>query len=285
MRLIRSIQEMQKCSLGLRSTGKIIGFVPTMGALHEGHLSLLRYAKKNADIAVMSIFINPTQFGPKEDFKKYPRPFEKDCEMAENYGCDVLFSPDPEAMYPDAFITYVSVEHLSDILEGAIRPGHFKGVATIVLKLFNIVMPNLAVFGQKDAQQAIILRKMAVDLNLLVTLVVLPTCREPDGLAMSSRNAYLTDEERRDAPIIYRGLCNAADDFSRGEVVTEKLVKSIQSVYMPSTVLKTEYIAIVDVETLAPVDRISNKVLVAVACKTIQTNTRLIDNLVLGGSL
>jgi pantoate--beta-alanine ligase len=285
MRLIRSIQEMQKCSLNLRSEGKIIGFVPTMGALHEGHFSLLRSARKTSDISVMSVFVNPKQFGPKEDFTQYPRPFEKDCAAAEHNGCDILFAPGSTQMYPDLFMTSVSVENLSEKLEGSIRPGHFKGVTTVVLKLFTITMPHIAVFGQKDAQQAVILKRMVKDLNLMIEVVILPTVRESDGLAMSSRNSYLTKEERKCAPLIYQGLCKAIAEYDRGELQSQKLHEAIRSVFHNAPCFKTEYIAIVDTETLDPVERITGKALIAVACRTAQTNTRLIDNVVLGGTL
>jgi pantoate--beta-alanine ligase len=282
MRIIRSIEEMQNYSTDLHRAGKTTGFVPTMGALHDGHLSLLKHIRSKVNSAIMSIFVNPTQFGPKEDLARYPRPFEKDCALAERNGCDILFSPSSDEMYPEGFSSYLTVENLSTTLEGEIRPGHFKGVATVVLKLFNIVSPDIAVFGQKDVQQAIILKRMVKDLNLRINLLVLPTFRESDGLAMSSRNSYLTPEERKDAPLIYQALRKAHDNYNRGELLSQKLSEQIQSVFKSAHFFRPEYIEVVNSYTLAPVELVSNKTLLAVACRTTQSNTRLIDNVILG---
>ncbi len=285
MKIIRSIPEMQTVSRNLHNDTKKIGLVPTMGALHDGHLSLLHKAQQHSDVSVMSIFVNPTQFGPSEDFNQYPRPFEEDCKKAEEHGCDILFVPYAKEVYPDTHMTYVSVENLTETLEGASRPGHFRGVTTIVLKLFTMVTPDIAVFGRKDAQQAIVIRRMVTDLNLPVELIIADTIREKDGLAISSRNSYLTDAERIAVPVIYKGLSRAQEEYNRGERHAEKLLQLIGTTYNDTKLIKTEYIAIVDAETLRPVDVLTGTTLIAVACRTTQSHTRLIDNIVLGGHL
>ncbi len=282
---MRDIHEMQNHCLDLRSAQKRIGFVPTMGALHKGHLSLLNTVRQHSDVSIMSIFVNPTQFAPSEDLKEYPRPFEQDCEIAEDQGCDILFYPDTGDIYPDNYMTYITVEEITKKLEGASRPEHFTGVTTIVLKLFNLVFPHVAVFGQKDAQQALVIRRMVKDLNLPVELIIAPTTRETDGLALSSRNSYLTAEERAEAPLIYKGLNNAQQAYAAGELSAGKLLNEITAVYDTATHFKPEYIAIVDAETLNAVETISGKTLIAVACGTEQSQTRLIDNIVLGGTI
>ncbi len=285
MKIISSITEMQNVSRDLHAADKKIGLVPTMGALHEGHLSLLHIARQHCDISIMSIFVNPAQFGPSEDFAQYPRPFELDRKKAEEQGCDILFIPDAKDVYPDTYMTYVTVENITEKLEGASRPGHFKGVTTIVLKLFSMVMPDIAVVGRKDAQQAVVIRRMVTDLNLPIELIIAPTVREKDGFAISSRNTYLTDEERADVPSMYKGLCIAEQEYNRGEAAAGNLIRHIQDIYNKSKLFKTEYIAIVDTETLDPVETITGKTLIAVACRTTRSNTRLIDNIVLGGTL
>lgn len=285
MKIISSITEMQNVSRDLHAADKKIGLVPTMGALHEGHLSLLHIAQQHCDISIMSIFVNPAQFGPSEDFAQYPRPFELDRNKAEEQGCDILFIPDAKDVYPDTYMTYVTVENITEKLEGASRPCHFKGVTTIVLKLFFMVMPDIAVVGRKDAQQAVVIRRMVTDLNLPIELIVAPTIREKDGLAISSRNTYLTDEERVDVPAVYKGLCEAEQEYNRGETAAGNLIRHIRDIYNKSKLFKTEYIAIVDTETLNSVETITGKTLIAVACRTTRSNTRLIDNIVLGGTL
>jgi len=285
MKIVRDVLEMQNICTDLRHAQKRIGCVPTMGALHEGHLSLLHIARQRCDISVMTLFVNPTQFGPKEDLLKYPRPFDKDCEVAEKHGCDILFAPDTNDMYPDNYMSYVVVENITHKLEGESRPGHFRGVTTIVLKLFNITIPHIAVFGQKDAQQAIVLKRMVTDLNLPVELIIAPTLREKDGLALSSRNTYLTKKERLKVPLLYQGLHKAEQEHNRGELFAKNLIKHIKETYKKTELFKAEYIAIVDVENLEPVETISGKTLIAVACRTKETNTRLIDNIILGGTL
>jgi pantoate--beta-alanine ligase len=285
MKIITSVQEMIAVSCSLKQQKKTIGLVPTMGALHSGHLSLVEHAKKNCAITVMSIFVNPTQFGPKEDFNKYPRPFEADCKKAEVAGCDIVFSPDKLQMYPTGFCSSVLVNGLSDLLCGSVRPGHFAGVATVVLKFFNIVNPDIAVFGQKDAQQCIIIRRMVTDLNQPVKLVFIPTLREADGLAMSSRNAYLTPQERGCASRIFKALNLANQCFLQGEKKTAVL-QSVIEVELKKTILfSIEYIEIVDTVLLQPREVIGDTMIVAIAVRTKESNTRLIDNIILGGSL
>jgi pantoate--beta-alanine ligase len=256
-----------------------------MGALHSGHCSLVSRASSASDVVVMSIFVNPTQFGPREDFTKYPRTFEKDCALAEAAGCDIVFAPQAKEMYPDPFMTYVTVEELSGKLCGITRPTHFKGVATVVLKFFNIVAPHRAFFGQKDAQQVIVLKRMVRDLNVPVAIEVCPTVRESDGLAMSSRNVYLTPEERHAAPAIYQGLSAAAALFERGERSGTAITTAVQESIARQTLLSIEYIEIVDTATLLPVTVCTSPALVAAACRTGESNTRLIDNIVIGGTL
>ena len=285
MKIVRDILEMQNICTDLRLAQKKIGCVPTMGALHEGHLSLIHIARQRCDILIITLFVNPTQFGPKEDLQKYPRSFDKDCEVAEKHGCDILFAPDTNDMYPDNYMSYVIVENITKKLEGDSRPEHFRGVTTIVLKLFNITMPHIAVFGQKDAQQAIILKRMVTDLNLPIELIIAPTIREKDGLALSSRNIYLTKKERAEVPLIYQGLHKAEQEHNRGELFAKKLIKHIKDIYKKADYFKLEYIAIVSIETLEAVETISGRTLIAVACRTKETNTRLIDNIILGGTL
>lgn len=285
MKVVKSPVEMKNLSLTLQSSGGTVGLVPTMGALHEGHLSLLRRAKSVCDYSVMSVFVNPTQFGPNEDFQKYPRPFDADCELAEKSGCDYLFAPSKEDMYPSHYNTYVSVENITGRLCGAARPGHFRGVTTVVLKLFNIVNPQVAVFGQKDAQQVLVIKRMIQDLNLSVHIDVAPIIREADGLAMSSRNRYLTIEERKEAPGIYKGLTIANEKYSAGERDAKVLIDSIKSVYQDMKLIDAEYIEVVDTVDLNPLSVVSSTALVAVACRTKQSKTRLIDNIIIGGAI
>ena len=285
MKIIRTIPGMREFSAGIRRQGRSIGFVPTMGALHEGHLSLMRVAREHADELVASIFVNPTQFGPAEDLAKYPRPFDRDCRLAESEGCAALFHPDAAEMYPAPYHTYVTVEELGGRLCGISRPDHFRGVATVVLKLLNIVAPDFAVFGQKDAQQAIVLKRMISDLNVPVRLIVAPTVRESDGLAMSSRNVYLTAHERSDVPRIYEGLRAAQRLFESGERSAERLLNAARDTYNKASAFKSEYIELVDIASLSPVKTVSGPALLAVACRTVESNTRLIDNIIPGGEI
>mgnify|MGYP003731589081 CR=1 FL=1 len=280
MRIIERIEEMRSFSRQQRRQGKICGFVPTMGFLHDGHMALIRYARKNADFVVVSNFVNPTQFGPNEDYDRYPRDIKRDNDLCAKEGVDVVFYPSVEEMYfPDASVI-VEEQKLSKGLCGAFRPGHFRGVTTVVTKLFNIVEPDFAVFGQKDAQQARVIQRMVRDLNIPVRIVVHPIVREHDGLAMSSRNVYLSTSERKDATIIYKSLKKAEEAFMHGERDVKILIEIVRSEISSVASAFIEYIALVDDITLAEVESpIKNPVLLAVAVKI--GKTRLIDNVVL----
>jgi pantoate--beta-alanine ligase len=285
MKIITALHEMSEISRSYARNGTSTALVPTMGALHVGHLSLLGKARELADVSIISIFVNPTQFGPREDLSKYPRPFEKDCEMAEKHGCDIVFSPDVKEMYPEGFRTFVDVESLNSKLCGVTRPTHFRGVTTVVLKLFNVCMPSYAVFGQKDAQQVIILKRMAEDLNLPVKMVTAPTVREKDGLAMSSRNVYLTPSERSEAQIVQAGLKLAEKIYAEGDRNAENIRSAISACYAKTSFFSAEYIEIVDIVNLEPLNLLDKPALIAVACRTSQSKTRLIDNVILGGNI
>jgi pantoate--beta-alanine ligase len=248
-----------------------------MGALHEGHLSLVRAARASADIVAASIFVNPTQFGPNEDLAKYPRSFERDCQLLENEGVELLFAPPVEEMYPAGAVTWVTVDELSSKLDGRSRPGHFRGVTTVVSKLFHIVEPDAAYFGQKDAAQVAIIRRMVRDLNLPVQIVVCPIVREPDGLAMSSRNAYLNPEQRKQALVLHRSLQRVQDLMEGGERKAGNLVAAGREEFGREPEVRLDYLEIVDPDTLDPVNDVSSGRLVAVAAYV--GTTRLIDNL------
>src|ERR1035437_9544387 len=240
-----------------RPTPRSVGFVPTMGALHAGHRSLVQAARQHCNIVVASIFVNPTQFGPNEDFSRYPRTLQQDCQMLEAEGVDVVFTPTAEAMYPHGASTFVDVEGVSDRLDGASRPGHFRGVATVVAKLFHIVQPDYSFFGQKDAAQVAVLRKMVRDLDFPLEIIVCPTVREPDGLAMSSRNRYLSPEERRHALSLSRALQTAEMQAARGEVAAataSALLQTMGATLHEEPAIRVDYIAVVDPDTLLPVD-------------------------------
>ncbi len=279
MKVIEHISDMQAWSDEVRARGESIGFVPTMGYLHEGHISLVRLAKERSDRTVVSIFVNPIQFGPQEDYERYPRDLERDLRILEDLGVDVAFVPSVGEMYPEGFCTYVHVEGLTEGLCGAFRPGHFRGVTTVVTKLFLAVKPHMAAFGQKDAQQAFVIRRMVRDLNMDVEIVVGPTVREEDGLAMSSRNTYLSPEERRQATVLYRALLKAKALVEAGERDPEAVVRAMEEVVGEAPSARAEYIEIVDTERLKPVSRIDGEVLVALAVWI--GNTRLIDNMIL----
>ena len=283
MHIISSPAEMTAVSKELRRSGKRIGFVPTMGALHEGHLSLVRAARAQADTVVVSIFVNPTQFGPNEDFAKYPRTFERDREMLHSEHADYIFSPSPAEMYPPGAETWVTVEQIGERLDGRSRPGHFRGVTTVVSKLFHIVQPGLAFFGQKDAAQVANIRRMVRDLNFDVGIVVCPIVREKDGLAMSSRNAYLDPDQRRIATVLFRALTRVETLADQGENRSERLVEAGRSVIAEQPTVKLDYFEIVNAETLTPVTDVSPGALVAVAAYV--GSTRLIDNILLGRNL
>jgi pantoate--beta-alanine ligase len=277
MQLVTSIKKMQQFSLSHRRKEKKISFVPTMGALHKGHLSLVQKARKLGDFVVASIFVNPTQFGPTEDYKKYPRNLNKDKELLRKAGCDLIFTPEVKDIYPEGYLTYVNVEELSNKLEGASRPGHFQGVCTIVAKLFNIVQPDFAIFGQKDAQQAIIIKKMTEDLNFAVKIIVSPTVREKDGLACSSRNSYLNPEERKQAKILYQSLKLGEKMIRAGEKNPSKIVREMRELINRKKLAKIDYIAITDSQSLHPVKELKGELLLSLAVKF--GKTRLIDNL------
>jgi pantoate--beta-alanine ligase len=278
--LIESIPQMQRAADALRSSGKRIGFVPTMGALHEGHLDLIRTAAQGCDTIVVSIFVNPSQFGKGEDLSRYPRDLQRDRDMAAGAGCDILFVPDAAAMYPEGACSWVQVDGLSTVLEGAFRPTHFRGVTTVVAALFNIVKPHLAVFGQKDAQQALIIRRMVHDLHIDVELHIAPTRRENDGLAMSSRNTYLSVSERAEALAISRSLQLAEAGFRNGERNAQVLRDLVESELRAGGIGTVDYIALVDAETLENLKSINQRsALLAIAARV--GTTRLIDNTIL----
>ena len=279
MKLVTTISELRALLAEARHAGQTIGLVPTMGALHEGHLSLARAAKAQTDFVVVSLFVNPLQFGPKEDLGKYPRDLVRDRQLLEKEGADILFAPTVEEMYPAGAVTYVTVESLSQRMDGVSRPGHFRGVTTVVAKLFHIVEPNRAYFGQKDSAQHAILRRMVRDLNFPVQIVVCPIVREPDGLALSSRNAYLNALERQQALILSRTLRHMQELFANGEHDAAKLIASGQSMLATEPGARLDYLAIVDPDTLEPVEQITRPMLVGIAAWV--GTTRLIDNIVL----
>jgi pantoate--beta-alanine ligase len=279
MRIITKAKEMHDAVREEKSLGKSIGFVPTMGFLHEGHLSLVRESVQEADVTVVSIYVNPAQFGPKEDLEEYPRDINRDTEILEAEGVDYIFSPDNEEIYPEGYKTYVEVHDLQDTLCGRSRPGHFRGVCTVVLKLFNIVKPDFAYFGQKDAQQAIILKRMVQDLNLEVELEVLPIVREEDGLALSSRNIYLDQEERKAARVLSQSLEEAREMVKNGEQDSGKVISRMKEMITQEPRTKIDYVRIVDLENLNPVAKIENEVLAALA--VFIGKVRLIDNTIL----
>ena len=279
MKICKTIQEMRAECRAVRRAGQRLGLVPTMGALHEGHISLVRAARAKCDVVAASIFVNPTQFGPTEDLGKYPRSFERDCEMLEREGVELLFAPTVEEMYPAGGTTWVTVEGLSDKLDGRSRPGHFRGVATVVAKLFHIVEPDAAFFGQKDAAQVAIIRRMVRDLNMPVEIVVGPIVREADGLAMSSRNAYLDDAQRRQALVLHRALLRVQALADAGERNAGRLIAAGREEFAAEASMRLDYFEIVNAETLDPVEDVSGGALVAVAGYV--GSTRLIDNILL----
>ena len=279
MNVCGTVEETRSFSRAARAAGKTIGFVPTMGALHEGHLSLVRAARAQSDVVVVSVFVNPTQFGPNEDFSKYPRNLERDRELLEQEKIDLLFAPSVHEIYGEAPLTYVTVEGLSEKLDGISRPGHFRGVTTVVSKLFNIIEPDLAFFGQKDAAQVAIIRRMVREMKIPVEIVACPIVREPDGLAMSSRNTYLNAEERKRALVLRQSLMAVEEAFKGGERRASHLIDSALRVFANKPSVRLDYFQIVDPETLERVEAVSGPTLVAVAAYV--GATRLIDNLVL----
>lgn len=282
MEVAKTIQTVRSLVKAARSQGKKIGLVPTMGALHIGHISLIKAAVKKCDFVVVSIFVNPTQFGPGEDFQKYPRPIDADLKICRDEGVDVVFAPTTEQMYPAENITWVNVEKLTEPLCGRFRPGHFRGVTTVCAKLFNIVLPDIAFFGQKDAQQAIVIKQMVADLNMPLEIVVCPTVREPDGLAVSSRNKYLTEQHRRDATCIYKSLQKCREMIDAGVKDTREIINQMRKILHQTTSISIEYISIVDAETLQSLEHVSGKILAAVAVRI--GSARLIDNILIDAS-
>lgn len=278
MNTVRSIKEMKLALRDVRSQGKSVGFVPTMGYLHEGHLSLVQASLRSAGCTVVSVFVNPAQFGPREDFKEYPRDLARDSRLLEELGVDFLFCPDHSEIYPPDYKTYVEVEDLTDKWEGQSRPGHFRGVCTVVLKLFNIVQPDVAFFGQKDAQQAIILKRMANDLNLDVRIEMKPTVREEDGLALSSRNVYLDPQQRQAALCLSKSLNEAASRVRSGERRVAPLIDSMRVIINGEDLARLDYIAIVDTVSLEPLEEIKKEALIALAVYF--GRIRLIDNII-----
>ena len=276
--IIRTVQDMHRAADHMRRQGLRIGMVPTMGYLHEGHLSLVQQALQAADRVVVSIFVNPTQFGPKEDLSAYPRDLDRDLNMIGELGAHLAYVPDIAEMYPEGYATFIEVTGLTDHLCGASRPGHFRGVATVVAKLFAAAKPHVAVFGQKDAQQVAVIRRMARDLNLDVEILIAPTVREADGLAKSSRNVYLTPQERREAPVLYRALQKGRALIEGGERRTEAVIAAMQAVIADALHAQIDYIEIVDPKHIQPVNAISGEVLLALAVRF--SKARLIDNMV-----
>jgi pantoate--beta-alanine ligase len=280
MEIINRRQRMSSVARKIRrEQDRTIGLVPTMGALHEGHLSLVREARRMCDVVVVSVFVNPTQFGPTEDYEHYPRDLTKDTALLTDYNVDYIFAPTAEEMYPRGFCTYVNVGGLSKLLEGDSRPGHFRGVATVVSILLNAVRPDFAFFGQKDAQQSIIIKRMVRDLAFDTEIVVLPTVREDSGLAISSRNLYLSADERESAAVIHRALARAKESFKKGERHAAKLAETVRSTIETEPHARLDYVSIADAETLEPLEKIDDRpVLIAIAAYI--GKTRLIDNMV-----
>lgn len=278
MKILESPRAMQETAEGLRRQGKTIALVPTMGYLHEGHLSLMREGKRRADVLVSSLFVNPTQFGPKEDLASYPRNFERDCRMMGSVGVDILFHPSAENMYSDGFQTYVTVEQVTGALCGVSRPHHFRGVATVVAKLFNIVKPHVALFGEKDFQQVVVIKRMVRDLDFDIEIVGCPIVREADGLAMSSRNSFLNEEERREALFLKHSLDEARSLFRSGARSAEALLGKVQGILSSRPAIRVDYVRLCDAGTLEDIDRIQDRAVLAVAAYV--GRTRLIDNFV-----
>ena len=276
MKVAETVAEMKQLR---RQMSGSVGLVPTMGYLHQGHLELVRRARRDSENVVVSIFVNPTQFGPTEDLARYPRDIPRDLALLERERTDVVFMPSPDEMYPAGFSTWVDVEKVTECLEGAHRPGHFRGVATVVAKLFNIVEPHRAYFGQKDAQQLLVIRKMVADLNMNLQVVAVPTVREPDGLAMSSRNTYLSAEERRAALVLWRALSLAQDLWDSGERSAERLRQNMTAIIHSEPLAVIDYVSVADAETLEELMRVERPALVSLAVRIGQT--RLIDNVVL----
>jgi pantoate--beta-alanine ligase len=277
MEIAKTIEDIRNMVKVAQSKGGKIGLVPTMGALHIGHISLIEAAVKECDFVVVSIFVNPTQFEPGEDFEKYPRPLEADLEVCKKAGVDVVFAPEPQHIYPAKNVTWVTVEKLTEPLCGRSRPGHFRGVTTVCAKLFNIVAPDAAYFGRKDAQQAIVIRRMVADLNMPLKIVICPTVREANGLAISSRNQYLNRQQKKDAANIYKSLQTCRRLIDAGTMETHQIIAEMKKILQQIPSGEIEYVSIVDAETLESIEKIAGKVLAAVAVKI--GPARLIDNI------
>jgi pantoate--beta-alanine ligase len=274
---VRTVEDLRRETARWRKAEERIGFVPTMGALHAGHLSLVEIARRHADRVVASVFVNPAQFGPNEDFTRYPRQLEKDAEMLKQAGCDLLFLPEVETIYPPGHTVYVDLGVPSEGLEGTCRPGHFRGVATVVAALFNLVQPDVAVFGEKDAQQLAVIRRVVRDLHFPVEIVAGPTVREPDGLAMSSRNAYLSPEERRSSTVLHRALRTAETAVEAGEIRGDEVRRVLKETLNSEPLAHVEYAEVVDAETFQPVETLKGRLVLPLAVRI--GGTRLIDNL------
>jgi len=279
MRIFKSAKRIQNHIIALKRSGKKIGFVPTMGYLHKGHLSLIRQARRDNSVVVLSIFVNPAQFGPSEDYERYPRNLKMDLKLARDERVDIVYYPADREMYPENYYTYVNVEVLSDVLCGKFRPGHFKGVATVCTKLFNIIQPDVVYMGQKDAQQAMIIKQMVKDLNMPLKIKILPIIREQDGLAMSSRNEYLSKDEKKQALVIYQALRIAESLFKEGVKNAGKIKSKVKNIILKMPKIKIEYVEIVDLKSLNPIVEIKEPVLLAVAVWI--NGVRLIDNIIL----
>jgi pantoate--beta-alanine ligase len=277
--VITDIALMQQAAAQLRAAGKRIAVVPTMGALHEGHLTLIREAARRAETVITTVFVNPTQFGVGEDFEKYPRMPEQDATLAARAGATYVFAPSVQGMYPQRYATFVNVERITEGLEGKSRPGHFRGVATVVLKLFAITQPHVAVFGQKDAQQVAVIRRMIRDLHQMIELVVVPTVRESDGLAMSSRNAYLSADERAQAPVLYRALEDARKRIESGECRCDRLLDSMKGIITGSRLAAIDYLSVADADSLEELHEVRNGQTVLLSLAVRFGKTRLIDNI------
>jgi pantoate--beta-alanine ligase len=279
MQVISDLEEMQNLALEWQARGDSIALVPTMGFFHQGHLSLMNYARTRGDHLVVSIFVNPTQFGPQEDLSRYPRNFTRDCDLAREVGVDLIFAPAADQMYPVGYQTFVTVTEVTKGLCGASRPGHFQGVATVVLKLFNLVRPQVAIFGEKDYQQLVTLQRLVIDLNLPVEVVGRPLVREADGLALSSRNVYLSPEERQRALKLSRAMFMAREMTEKGERSRQNILAALQPIFVGDSTITIEYLVLVDNQTLAEITHINNRARLAVAARV--GSTRLIDNILL----
>ena len=282
MEIAKTIESVRNLVKAARNQGKKIGLVPTMGALHIGHISLIEAAVKKCNFVVVSIFVNPTQFGPGEDFEKYPRPLDADLEICKKAGVDVVFAPTKEQMYGAENLTWINVEKLTEQLCGQSRPVHFRGVTTVCAKLFNIVEPDIAFFGQKDGQQAIVIKRMVTDLNMPLEIAICPTIREPDGLAVSSRNKYLTKQQKKDATLIYKSLQKCRQMIDARVTDSETIIAEMRKILSQAPSIKIEYISIVDAETLQTTNLIARQVLAAVAVRI--GSARLIDNILVDSS-